>query len=131
MNTQLLNAGKSSLNRVITPMRSLGLISDDTAKYMQITTSMMQMGVGAVGIWRLGQDLLEARAKFEERKAVALTAANSTNPIGWGKIAFATSVSAAVGFTLAAVAEKIDLGSFDLSTNIGRNAAVDAVRGVA
>ena len=71
------------------------------------------------------------KRKTEETvKAAALTAASSTNPLGWGRIAIAAAAAAAATIGVAMAVNKINMGSYDLSDPMGRHDAVNAVNGV-
>jgi len=103
----------------------------------QLTGKALGIAVGALAGYLGTAAILSALTAAEETRklklaaeAAVLTAANATNPAGWGRIALAAAVAATAGFALAAIVNNVRLGPFDLSTSQGRYDAVSAVEEV-
>ena len=113
-----------SVRQITHGMQSLGLIHDDTEKALMMVSGALQVVVGGATIARSVQSLVAIKTASEAVAAGIETAANATNPIGWGKIALATAMAGVVSVGVYAAVTRIRA---DLSTPIGRQEAAERV----
>lgn len=114
----------SSVSQITSGLRSLGLINEQTAKYLAMASGGLQIATGVLGITSVLRGRVTAKTAAETARASALVAANSWHPAGWANIALAAGCAVTASVGIAAVIMTIRA---DLSTPTGRQQAVDGV----
>lgn len=122
-----IGGAQSSVSQVSGALQSIGIINSDTAKALQVTSGALQIVVGMLGIAQVLHSRVVAKTAEETARSAVLVAANSWNPVGWGKIAVATAATAVASVGMYALIREI---TADLSTPTGRQEAIrEAVNG--
>ena len=112
---------QSSVSQVSGALQSLGIINSDTAKYLQAGAGALQIVTGMLGIAQVLHTRVVAKTAQETVASAALVAANSWNPVGWSKIAIATTATAVASVGMYAIIREVKA---DLSTPTGRQQAI-------
>ena len=123
-----MTSAAGSISAIVSGANSLFGVSNDVMKYAQTAASAASLITGLASGYQALLAVKEITATLGASKAVALTAANATNPIGWGKIAIAVTA-----FTAAAVITEELLNytiKGDTETAIGRSGIISAIGGL-
>ena len=116
-----LDGVQSSVSQVSGALQSLGIINSDTAKYLTMGAGALQIATGMLGIAQVLHARVVAKTAQETAMSAALVAMNSWNPVGWSKIAIATTATAVASVGMYAIIREIKA---DLSTPTGRQQAI-------
>jgi len=120
------SAGVKGISQVNRALESLGLANEGTTRAVRTLGGMMQITNGVLGLiamWKAREGIIKAR---ETALAASEVAANATNPVGWARIVAAGVVGAAAISALTYAVTRVMVGRFDLSTPLGRSAAITA-----
>ena len=116
-----LGTAKSGISSVTSGLKSLGVISDDTAEYLTMANSALSIVTAMLGVAKLFQAKVVAKTAEETAAAAADVAVRSWNVAGLATIAVAGVASAAASVALTKVIKA------DLSTASGRSQAIQGV----
>ena len=117
---------EGSLSSVTGALQSLGVVNEDTARYLEMASGALQIVTGMLGIAQVLKARVTAKTAQESAKAAALVAANSWNPVGWTKIGIAAAATAVTSVGMYALVRRIQA---DLSTPTGRASAIRQATG--
>ena len=121
-------ASSGSLSAVLSGTQSLFGISSDLMKYVQMAAAAASLMSGVASGYQVLMSVVEAKNTIAAAKAAALTAANATNPIGWGKIALAAAAFSAAAVVTAGIMEYTLKG--DTESTVGRSNIVSSIEGM-
>lgn len=121
---ETFSATKESLGSISGGLSSILGTDDRIAGAVNTACGALQIMTGLATVGKLAKAVTETRTAVKTAEAGALTALNSTNPIGWSKIVLASATAASVSAVMYATVSTVRLGKFDLSTSSGQTAAV-------
>lgn len=123
-----MKSARNTVSGITAGMQHLGMLSDDTLKYMNIASGGLQVITGATGMIKTAIALKEILSAKETAEATVKTTALSVTGVGLGRIALALGTVAVASVGMYELLDKVVFADVNNSADRGRiNALVGVI----